>query len=268
MGGWGAIASSVPRPCLPIYLFTYFPVYPFTDMAKEDATMKLQTNPNQTENHAKRRPLSSILVSILAPILALILVIQFIASPLSAHAQANTSPAFFTLAHVDESQAPTIHLWLYGDGLNEALSSAQLEIVENEQPQSIIGDTVEENPIQLIVAIDPWQISEVDSNGQSNQSKIAAILRTLVEKQAEEQVLVRLQDRVAAHTLSPTGEFQTIQAWTNEPNLLYNSVVLNQSESTTTNDQLTSLLLQSMATFAANDDHSDAQNNAQNSASL
>ena len=157
------------------------------------------------------------------------------------------------------NRKPTIHLWLYGDGLNEALSSAQLEIVENEQPQSIIGDTVEES-------LDP-----VDCRNRPLADQRVGQQRAEQPKQnCRHSAHFGRKASRRAGVGAPSGSGRRAHALAHRripdhssvdkrPNLLYNSVVLSQSESTTTNDQLTSLLLQSMATFTANDTQSVKQ---------
>ncbi|MFN8444469.1 MAG: FHA domain-containing protein [Caldilineaceae bacterium] len=181
---------------------------------------------------------------------ALLLVMCVLLAPATSYAQ-DDEATFLNLLRVDTTNPPMVDLWLYSDQLPADGKAAKLSLSENGEEQALTGDLVEPSALQLGVVIDPWQINANGVAGQPAFNHVASTLRTLVEKPTSAQILVRLQDQVAAFSIQPDDSLQVIQDWSNEPNLLYNGVVLTPVSDGARADQLTALLLQAMTKFAS-----------------
>jgi hypothetical protein len=154
---------------------------------------------------------------------------------------------FLAVAKVDGTRFPIVQAAVYGDSLTGNIGDLPVQLRENGQAQAILSDTTEEVGAQLAVVLDPGDLSAVGSSGQTHQSEVAGILLDLIEH----EVVVRNEDWLAAFTADSNGEVQTIQEWTGEPNLIFNSTVQSSIEATPGGEQLTALSLDVLDKFQA-----------------
>jgi hypothetical protein len=162
------------------------------------------------------------------------------------HAQDTVNP-FLAFAKVDSSHFPTVQLAVYGDPGSGGIGELPVQVRENDQVQTVISDKTEEVGTQLAVVLDPHDLAAVGSSGQTHQAEVAGILLDLIEK----GVVVRNQDWLAAFTGDSSGAVNTIQNWTGEPNLIFNSTVQSSADPSVDDNQLTALMLGVLDKFQA-----------------
>ena len=162
------------------------------------------------------------------------------------HAQDTVNP-FLAFAKVDSSHFPTVQVAVYGDPGSGGIAELPVHVRENDQVQTVISDTTEEVGTQLAVILDPHDLAAVGSSGQTHQAEVAGILLDLIEK----GVVVRNQDWLAAFTGDSSGTVSTIQDWTGEPNLIFNSTVQSSADPSVDDNQLTALILGVLDKFQA-----------------
>lgn len=162
------------------------------------------------------------------------------------HAQEAASP-FLAVAKVDRSQFPLVQVAVYGDPVNGGIGELPVELREQGQVQTVLSDTTATVGVQLAVVLDPYQLSAAGSSGQSHQAEVAGVLLDLIEQ----EVVVRNQDWLAAFTVDADGGVQTIQDWTGEPNLIFNSTVQTGVEAAVDDKQLTALMEDVLDRFQA-----------------
>ena len=162
------------------------------------------------------------------------------------HAQDTVNP-FLAFAKVDSSHFPTVQLAVYGDPGSGGIAELPVQVRENDQVQTVISDKTEEVGTQLAVVLDPHDLAAVGSSGQTHQAEVAGILLDLIEK----GVVVRNQDWLAAFTGDSSGTVSTIQDWTGEPNLIFNSTVQSSADPSVDDRQLTALMLGVLDKFQA-----------------
>ena len=170
------------------------------------------------------------------------------------YAQADVAP-YLAVAKADGTQFPIVQVAIYGDTLAGNIGDLPVQLRENDQVQTILTDTTEAVGAQLAIVLDRHDLAQVGSSGQTHQAEIDGILLDLIKQ----EVVVRNQDWLAAFTAGPNGEVQTIQDWTGEPNLIFNSTVQSNIETTTDSEQLTALALGVLDTFQAQAPHTFAR---------
>jgi hypothetical protein len=162
------------------------------------------------------------------------------------HAQDTASP-FVALAYVDRTNFPTVQVAVYGDPGSDEIGELPLQVLENDQVQTVLTDTTAEIGMQMAVVLDAHDLAAVGSSGQTHQAEVAGILLDLIEK----EVVARNQDWLAAYTVGADGAVSTIQDWTGEPNLIFNSTVQATVDPAVDDNQLTALALGVLDTFQA-----------------
>ncbi len=177
--------------------------------------------------------------------LLLLLVITSLFAP-HIHAQDAVNP-FVSLAKVDSSQFPTVQVAVYGDPGSGGIGGLPLQVRENDQVQTVLTDTTAEIGVQMAVVLDAHELAAVGSSGQAHQAEVAGIFLDLIEK----EVVTRNQDWLAAFTVGADGAVNTIQDWTGEPNLIFNSTVQATVDPAVDDNQLTALALGALDRFQA-----------------
>ena len=152
------------------------------------------------------------------------------------HAQSTEEPPF-TIAALDTSGFPTIGLTVHG-------TDAPLQILLNGEEQAIVTDSTTQQGIQFMVAIDP---NELFIDGQTRYTEMTGALLDLIEN----NILLRNQDWLAAYLLSP-DTVQSIQEWTQEPNLVFNSIIQNRPTELTGTPLTAPTLINALQAFEAN----------------
>ncbi len=158
------------------------------------------------------------------------------------HAQSMGEPPL-TIAAVDTSGFPTISLTVAGTDWPAARATAPLQIRLNGEAQAILSDDLTQQGIQFMVAIDP---NELFRDGQSRYTEMTGALLDLIEN----NILLRNQDWLAAYLLSPSA-VQSIQAWTQEPNLVFNSIIQNRPTELTDTPLTAPTLINALQQFEA-----------------
>lgn len=163
--------------------------------------------------------------------------------PLSAvRAQATAVPPVEIVA-VETTQFPTVQVTLKGSSWPTDRVAAPVQILVNGEPQTITADQAGQQPIGFMVAIDP---NEILVSGQERYVEMTGALLNLIENGN----LLRNQDWLAAHLLLPTG-VQSIQDWTQEPNLVFNSIVQQQLPEQTSTPLTAATLVSALQQFQA-----------------
>lgn len=160
------------------------------------------------------------------------------------YAQAD-QPAFLDILNADTSQAPTVQLSLVGGNLNGELSTLPLQLFEGDKAQVLAADRTTLAGIQLALVVDPRDILAPGTSGQTHDAEVAGAALDLIEQ----KVITRNVDLLAVYSRQTDGALQTIQDWTKEPNLVFNSIVQHKPEEITTDLSLTDLLLQALDKF-------------------
>lgn len=162
-----------------------------------------------------------------------------------AYAQDN-QPPFLDIVNVDRSQAPTVQLSLVGSNLTGELNTLPLKLSEGEQAQAIASDRTARVGLQLAFVIDPGHILAPGRSGQTHHTEVSHAVLDLIEN----KVITRNVDTLAVYTtVKADGALQTIQDWTKEPNLIFNSIVQHKPEEIGEAPPLTELLVQALASF-------------------
>jgi hypothetical protein len=168
--------------------------------------------------------------------------------PTSVLAQDAPPAPFAQIVQVDSSKLPNVTVAFYGDIGVDDLSTVPVELAENEQPQTKTADRTEPHAgLQLAVVIDSHALTLTGASGQPHLADLNSALLELVQK----QIIIRNEDRLAAFTMLSTNELQTIQDWTSEPNLIFNSIVQHPFVENAITDQLIQALAGTMERFAA-----------------
>lgn len=128
---------------------------------------------------------------------------------------ADESP--LTIVSVETSQFPTVKLTVDGATWPAERAAAPLKIRVDAAEQTILSEETIQQGIAFMVAIDPNNLTEASGD---RYTQLTGALLDLVEN----ETLLRNQDWLAAYLLAPT-DMQSIQEWTQEPNLVFNSIV-------------------------------------------
>lgn len=163
--------------------------------------------------------------------------------PRSVQAQAENESAL-TIAGVDTSQFPTLQLTLDGATWPEERAAAPLQVLINNVEQHVQADETRQQGIGFMVAIDPNNLATTEAAGQNRYVQLTGALLDLVEN----EILLRNQDWLAAYLLAPQG-IQSIQAWTQEPNLVFNSIVQNRPAEVTNTPLTAETLINTLQQF-------------------
>ncbi len=158
--------------------------------------------------------------------------------------QAQATPAL-DIIDVDQTQFPMIQLALVGSQLPATIATLPVELFEGDQAQTIVTDQVERRGLQLAIVVDPHNIAGLGPVGSDPSSGSAGATLELIERQA----ITRNVDLLAAYTSAAYGELQTIQDWTGEPNLIFNSLVQSKIEDLEAEAGPGALLRQAIDTF-------------------
>lgn len=163
----------------------------------------------------------------------------------SVQAQAEGEPAL-TIVGVETAQFPTVKLTLAGASWPAARAAASAQVLVNDTAQQLVDDQVVQQGMGFLVAIDPNEILAAGQAGQTRYVQLTGALLNLVEN----GVLLRNQDWMAAYLLAPAG-IQSIQEWTQEPNLVFNSIVQNRPEELTNTPLTATTLINALEQFKA-----------------
>lgn len=124
-----------------------------------------------------------------------------------------------TIVGVETSQFPTVKVTLDGAARPEVRATAPLKILLDGTEQTVLAEETIQQGIGLLVAIDP---NNLEATGENRYTQLTGALLDPVEN----GIFLRGQDWLAAYHLMPTG-LQSVQAWTQEPNEIFNQIVLN-----------------------------------------
>ncbi len=160
----------------------------------------------------------------------------------SIHAQSTGEPPL-TIATLDASGFPTIGITVAGTDWPAERTTVPLQILLNGEQQAILTDSTTQQGIQFMVAIDP---NDLFIDGQTRYTEMTGALLDLIEN----NILLRNQDWLAAYHLSPTAA-ESIQAWTQEPNLVFNSIIQNQPTALTGTPLTAPMLIDALQQFEA-----------------
>ena len=163
----------------------------------------------------------------------------------TAQAQSADEPPL-TITAVDTSQFPTVKVTLSGSEWPAERAAATPKVLVNATEQTLLDNQTAQQGISFLVAIDPNEILALGQAGQSRYVQLTGALLNLVEN----GILLRNQDWMAAYLLAP-DEAQAIQAWTQEPNLVFNSIVQNRPAEVTDSPLAAPALLNVLQQFKA-----------------
>lgn len=163
----------------------------------------------------------------------------------SVQAQAEGEPPL-TIVGVETTQFPTVKLTLNGASWPAVRAAASAQVLVNDTAQQLVDDQVVQQGMGFLVAIDPNEILAAGQAGQTRYVQLTGALLNLVEN----GVLLRNQDWMAAYLLAPAG-IQSIQEWTQEPNLVFNSIVQNRPEEVTNTPLTATTLINALEQFKA-----------------
>ncbi|MEZ4734131.1 MAG: FHA domain-containing protein [Caldilineaceae bacterium] len=161
--------------------------------------------------------------------------------------QAQTSeevPLIIESVAVD--QFPTVQVTVDGADWPAERAAAALQVLVNGEAQAITDEELTQQEVSFLVAVDPNNLFTVGQQGQTHYIEMTGALLDLIDDQ---NVLLRNQDWMAAYLLLPEG-VQLIQEWTQEPNLIYNSVVQNRPAEVTDAPLVTPALINGIQQFA------------------
>lgn len=139
------------------------------------------------------------------------------------YAQENSQPILQIMA-VETSQFPLLQVTIGGTNWPTPLADLPVELTLDGHALPIVADESVQQALQLAIAID---VNNLFRRGQSDQSgyiETVGTLRSLVESGN----LLRNQDWLAAYLLQGADAPQPVQPWTQEPNLIFNSIVGNK----------------------------------------
>ncbi|MEZ4861395.1 MAG: FHA domain-containing protein [Caldilineaceae bacterium] len=149
-------------------------------------------------------------------------------APAAAFAQTGPTPAL-QIRDVDTSQSPLVTVTILGENLPESIATLPAKIVQDGQEVAVTQDNSIQTGIEFIVAIDSNELSATGKSGQSRFVELTGALLDLIDAEA----LIRNQDWLAAYLVNGGGALQEVQTWTQEPNLIFNSIVQNPPAETT-----------------------------------
>jgi len=178
-------------------------------------------------------------------VLLLILSLLGVTAP-AMWAQSEGEPPL-AIVGIKSDQFPTIQLTIDGADWPAERATAPLQVFIDGAEQTIQDDRLTQQPIQFMVAIDPNDLSTTGQAGQSRYVELTGALLDLIEN----DILVRNQDWLAAYLLLP-DEVQSIQAWTQEPNLVFNSIVQKRPAELSGAPLSATTLINALQQFATN----------------
>lgn len=161
--------------------------------------------------------------------------------PQRLHAQA-VDEVPLTIVGVETSQFPTVKVTLDGATWPEARATAPLKILIDGAEQTILAEETIQQGIGLLVAIDP---NNLEATGENRYTQLTGALLDPVEN----GIFLRGQDWLAAYHLMPTG-LQSVQEWTQEPNEIFNKIVLNPPTTISDSPLNATTLLNALQQFA------------------
>lgn len=135
-----------------------------------------------------------------------------------------TGESPLTIESVVVDQFPTVQVTVDGADWPADRAAAPLQVLVNGETQTVSDEQLAQQEVNFLLAIDPNNLFTVGQRGQTHYIELTGALLDLIDDQ---NVLLRNQDWMAAYLLLPEG-VQLIQEWTQEPNLIYNSVVQNR----------------------------------------
>lgn len=138
--------------------------------------------------------------------------------PQRVYAQA-VDEAPLTIVGVETSQFPTVKVTLDGATWPEVRAAAPLQILVDGVEQSITAEETSQQGIGFMVAIDP---NNLEAAGENRYTQLTGALLDPIEN----GIFLRGQDWLVAYHLMPDG-LQSVQGWTQEPNEVFNQIVLN-----------------------------------------
>lgn len=164
------------------------------------------------------------------------------------YAQERGAP-FLEIAQIDVTNFPVTELVVVGGNLAGDIDALPITVFEDGVEQTILADQTLLGAYQLAIVIDPRGLLDAGQSGQTHQAEVTGATLHLVEQ----EVLLRNLDTLAAYSFQADGSLQTIQDWTGEPNLVFNSLVEASIEESSDQETLTSLLIPVMENFEGNE---------------
>ena len=143
--------------------------------------------------------------------------------PQPIHAQENSQPTL-QITGVESSQFPLLQVTIGGTNWPAPLADLPVELTVDGNALPIVADESVQQGLQLAIAIDVNNLFKRGQSGQSGYIETVGTVRTLVESGN----LLRNQDWLAAYLLQGDTPAQPVQPWTQEPNLIFNSIVGNR----------------------------------------
>ncbi len=134
--------------------------------------------------------------------------------------QGNRGPTL-QISQVDTSQFPLLAVTVRGANWPIPFADLPIALTLDGNDLPIIADEAVQQGLQLAIAIDVNNFLDRGPSGQSGYIETVGTVRSLVEN----GTLVRNQDWLAAYFLQGEAAPQLAQEWTQEPNLVFNSIV-------------------------------------------
>lgn len=178
--------------------------------------------------------------------LALLLSLLLLGLPGQAVQAQTPAESPLTISGVDTSQFPTLAITVDGADWPADRAAASLQVLVNGEEQTGVEDRLTQQGIDFVLAIDPNELFTPGQAGQTRYVEMTGILLNLIDKQG---ILLRNQDWMAAYLLQPEG-VQLVQEWTQEPNLVYNSIVQNRPDAVTGTPLVAPALINGIQQFA------------------
>lgn len=167
-------------------------------------------------------------------------------------AQTTTEPPLI-INGVDTTQFPRLTLTVDGADWPADRAATPLQVLINSEEQTVAEDRLMQQGIDFVLAIDPNELFTADQTGQMHYVEMTGVLLNLIDNQG---ILLRNQDWMAAYLLQPEG-VQLVQEWTQEPNLIYNSIVQNRPAEVTGVPLVASALINGIQQFAGSPSTAD-----------
>ena len=139
-------------------------------------------------------------------------------------AQPDDAPPTIQITHIDNSHLPDIQIAVSGANLPAQLQALPAQIVMDGSPLSIVDDQMEQQGIQLAVAIDTNNLSVRSQAGQTHYARVANVLNRLLSAES----IVAGQDWVSCFWLTGSEPLRELQPWTQQADQLFNEFVANR----------------------------------------
>lgn len=171
------------------------------------------------------------------------IIVMLLAGWLPQRTQAQSvDEAPLTIVSVETSQFPTVNVTVDGATWPAERATAPLQILVDGVEQSIAAEETSQQGIGFMIAIDP---NNLEAAGENRYTQLTGALLDPIEN----GILLRGQDWMAAYHLMPDG-LQSVQTWTQEPNEIFNQIVLNPPTTVRDTPLSTATLINALQQFA------------------